>query len=469
VNEQGKRRRTLLWSTVFALLLCCETPATLLAVDETRRNAQVVRTTTLPTVDGRLHDAAWTGATQITAFTQAEPQEGILPSEPTTGLLLYDADFLYIGLRAFDAEPNRIVAKTRQRDSSLDGDDFFAVTLDTFLDRRHGYYFQINPLGTQRDGLIAPDTNTEEDALPYQADWDGIWYAAAVIDETGWTAELAIPVKTIRFDPHSSTWGFNVLRTIARKNEIIRWTAASRNKHVATMGDAGQIENLVGLRQGLGLDLVPAATFKLTRNHRRGRTAVHFDPSLDLFYHVTPAVTLALTFNTDFAETEVDDRQVNLTRFPLFFEEKRDFFLQDANYFRFGGIQTSPLPFFSRRIGLSAEGKPIDLLGGVKATGRVGRVNFGLLDVYMDESRDVPAKNLAVGRATLDVFAESAVGVIFTNGDPDRRGDACSFLPRAHIRVCPFSSIISGNTKTEEGDTACYCLVIRDCCCLVSC
>lgn len=424
MNEQGKRSRLFLWNSVFALILCYGAPARVLAVDENERRAQVMRTTTPPTVDGRLQDSVWTGATTIAAFTQAEPQEGAPPSEQTTVLLLYDAEFLYIGLRAFDAEPDRIVAKTRQRDGSLDGDDSFALTLDTFLDRRHGYYFQINPLGTQRDGLIAPDTNTETDALPYQADWDGVWYAAAVIDKTGWTAELAIPVKTVRFDPRGSTWGFNAQRTIARKNEIVRWTAASRNKHVTAMGDAGRIGNLAGLRQGLGLALVPSATLKLARNHQRARTTAHFEPSLDLFYQATPAVTLSFTLNTDFAETEVDERQVNFSRFPLFFAEKRDFFLQDANYFRFGGIQTSPLPFFSRRIGLSATGEPIDLLGGVKATGRVGRMNFGLLDVYMDEHRDLSAKNLAVGRATWDVFEESAVGAIFTSGDPERRGDA---------------------------------------------
>lgn len=424
MREQRKRHSAFWAGSVLALILCGGLPAGLLAVDETERRARVARASTQPTVDGRVQEAVWLEATHLTAFLQAEPQEGAPPSEQTTVLLLYNADFLYIGLRAFDAEPDRIVAKTRQRDSRLDGDDSFAVTLDTFLDRRHGYYFQINPLGTQRDGLIAPDTDTETDALPYQADWDGIWHAAAVIDKSGWTAELAIPLKTIRFDPSSSTWGFNVQRTIARKNEIVRWTAASRNKHVTAMGDAGQIDNLVGLRQGLGLDLVPSATLKLARNHQRARTAVRFDPSLDLFYHVTPAITLALTFNTDFAETEVDERQVNFTRFPLFFAEKRDFFLQDANYFRFGGIHTSPLPFFSRRIGLSAEGTPIDLLGGVKATGRIGRVNFGLLDVYLDEHRNLPAKNLAVGRATFDVFEESAIGAIFTSGDPERRGDA---------------------------------------------
>lgn len=409
---------------VVVVVLCCGVSVRPSAAGDNSPRVRVVRTTAPPVIDGHLTEAVWAGAAEISAFTQAEPDEGAPPSEQTSVFLLYDSEFLYIGVRAFDSAPEKIVAKARQRDSDLDGDDSLALALDTFHDRRHGYYFQVNPLGTQRDGLIAPDTNTEATKLEYQADWDGIWYAAASINETCWTAEVAIPTKTVRFDPRSPTWGFNIQRTIARKSEIIRWAAARRNKEVITMGDAGRLDNLVGLDKGVGLDLIPSATLKMGRDNRRAKTSVRFDPSLDLFYRVTPAVTLALTLNTDFAETEVDERRVNLTRFPLFFEEKRDFFLQDANYFRFGGIQTSPLPFFSRRIGLSTEGLPVDLLGGMKVTGRVGRVNFGLLDTYMDEAQELPAKNLAVGRATVDVLAESAIGVIFTSGDPTQRGDA---------------------------------------------
>ena len=339
--------------------------------------------------------------------------------------LLFDADFLYIGVRAFDAEPEQIIAKERQRDIEMAGDDSVAVALDPFHDRRRGYYFQVNPLGNRRDGLITPYADTEEGSgLQIQFEWDGIWYAEALIDAQGWTAELAIPMKTISFDPDQPTWGFNVERVIPRKNETMRWTAATRTKQVVTMGDAGQLDGMTGLRQGLGVDVVPYAKFTGRRETPGGNDKFPFELGGDLYYKVTPSVTAALTINTDFAETEVDDRKVNLTRFPLFFPEKRRFFLQDGNYFQFGGGgPTTPLPFFSRRMGLGVDRTPIDLLGGLKVTGEVGRINMGLLSVQADKTDFLNSKNLTVGRASVGFLDESSVGVIFTNGNPLRNAE----------------------------------------------
>jgi len=379
---------------------------------------RMVRAGSPPKIDGRLDEAEWSKATVINGFKQAEPNEGTQPSEKTIVRLLYDADFVYISVRALDSKPNGIIAKERQRDIDLDGDDSIALAFDPFHDRQRGYYFQVNPLGARRDGLITQEREAGSYELAYSVEWDGIWYAEANIDAQGWAVEIAIPIKTISFDPGSASWGFNVERRIARKNEVVRWRAAQRVKRVYSMGDAGELVGLTGLRQGLGLDLIPYAKVKLTHDSEKHSERAEIEPGLDLFYKPTPSVTLALTLNTDFAEAEVDDRRVNLTRFPLFFPEKRAFFLQDANYFRFGGIQTSPLPFFSRKIGLSNEGEPIDLLGGIKATGRMGRLNFGLLDVQMDDFMDLGSKNLAVGRAGLDVGQESSAGLIFTHGDP---------------------------------------------------
>lgn len=321
---------------------------------------RMVRADSPPKIDGRLDEAIWSKATVINGFKQAEPNEGTEPSEKTIVRLLYDVDFVYISVRASDSKPNGIIAKERQRDIDLDGDDSIALAFDPFHDRQRGYYFQVNPLGTRRDGLITQEREAGSYELTYSVEWDGIWYAEASIDAQGWAAEIAIPIKTISFDPGNATWGFNVERRIARKNEVVRWRAAQRVKRVYSMGDAGELVGLTGLRQGLGLDLIPYARVKLTRD-RENTVSAEIEPGLDVFYKPTPSVTLALTLNTDFAEAEVDDRRVNLTRFPLFFPEKRAFFLQDANYFRFGGIQTSPLPFFSRKIGLSDEGEPIDL------------------------------------------------------------------------------------------------------------
>lgn len=383
----------------------------------------MVKTEEPPIIDGHLSETAWERAAVVTELTQAYPNEGAPPSARTEVRLLYDADFLYIGIRAFDSEPEQIIAKERQRDIAMDGDDHIAVALDPFHDLRRGYYFQVNPLGNRRDGLITPNVDTEEGGWQTQFEWDGIWYADAVIDAQGWTAELAIPMKTISFDPNQTTWGFNVERVIARKNETMRWTAATRTKQVVVMGDAGNLEGFTGLRQGLGVDVVPYAKFTGKRETPGGNDKFPFELGGDVYYKVTPSVTAALTVNTDFAETQVDDRRVNLTRFPLFFPEKRRFFLQDSNYFQFGGGAPGPLPFFSRRIGLTADRMPIDLLGGVKVTGQIGRMNFGLLSVQADKMDDLNSKNLSVGRASVGFLDESSVGVIFTNGDPLRNAE----------------------------------------------
>ncbi|TKB72315.1 MAG: hypothetical protein E8D46_14325 [Nitrospira sp.] len=393
------------------------------AVDDSLRRVQMVKTEQPPIIDGRLSDTAWGRAAVLPEFTQAFPNAGAPPSARTEVRLLFDADYVYIGVRAFDSEPEKIIAKERQRDIAMDQDDFVAVALDPFHDRRRGYYFQVNAVANRRDGLITPHTDTENGGLQIQFEWDGIWHAEAVIDEQGWTAELAIPMKTISFDPDQTTWGFNVERVIPRRNETMRWTAATRTKQVVTMGDAGNLEGLTGLRQGLGIDLVPYAKFTGTRETPGGNDTFLFKPGGDLYYKVTPSVTAALTVNTDFAETEVDDRRVNLTRFPLFFPEKRRFFNQDANYFKFAGTEQTPLPFFSRRIGLGLDRTPIDLLAGVKVTGQVGRVNFGLLSVQADKTDGLNSKNLSVGRASMGIFDESSIGVVFTHGNPASKAD----------------------------------------------
>ncbi|MDN5941034.1 MAG: carbohydrate binding family 9 domain-containing protein [Nitrospira sp.] len=401
------------------LLPVAPLPVDASTVKEALNRVRMVKTKAPPDIDGRLSESAWEQAAVVTEFTQAYPNEGTAPSARTEVRLLFDADYLYIGIRAFDSEPDQIVAKERQRDIEMDGDDYVAVALDPFHDLRRGYYFQVNPLGNRRDGLISPYADTEEeDGLRTLFEWDGIWYAEAVIDDQGWTAELAIPMKTISFDPDQTTWGFNVERAIARKNEYIRWTAATRTKQVVTMGDAGQLDGLTGLRQGLGVDFVPYARLTARQETPGGNAQFPFELGGDLYYKVTPSVTAALTVNTDFAQTEVDDRRVNLTRFPLFFPEKRRFFLQDSNYFQFAGGGRMPLPFFSRRIGLDADRMPIDLLGGLKVTGQIGRTNIGLLSIQSDKTDDLNSKNLAVGRASVGFLDESSVGVIFTNGNP---------------------------------------------------
>ena len=270
-----------------------------------------------------------------------------------------------------------------------------------------------NPNGLRQEGLFQ---NISEE----QWNWEGIWYTASTVDERGWITEIAIPFKTLSFDPSNDTWGINFRRAIARRDERTGWVSRNRNSDPST---SGTVVGLTGLEQGVGLDIVPSLSVSERRPFDGSASTTDTDPSLDVFYKITPSLTGALTINTDFSATEVDDRQVNLTRFGLFFPEKRDFFLQDADIFEFGGLEANGRPFFSRRIGLSEEGTPIDLEVGGKLTGRVGRWNIGALSVRQDDTvtaagAAVAPDNATVARASANLLEESNVGMIVTEGNP---------------------------------------------------
>ena len=375
----------------------------------------MVQTASAPNVDGVMDEPVWSDAAVISNFTQVRPREGAQPSEKTEVRLLYDSDHLYLGVRAHDSEPGKIIARQMQRDVNLRSEDRIRFTLDTFHDRRNGYYFAINARGSRQDGLVVARSTQ---GGGYEPEWDGIWEGQSSIDDLGWVTEIAIPTKTLNFDPKSEVWGFNIERDIERKGERVRWSGPTRNKHVTRMSDAGEITHLRNLTQGRGIDFIPYAKLNYRSDDRANRDDLDAKPGFDLFYKITPAITAALTVNTDFAETEVDTRQVNLTRFPLFFEEKRDFFLQDATIFGFAKIDRSPVPFHSRRIGLTPRREPLDILAGGKLTGRIGRMNFGLLNVQVDEFDELDSKNLSAARANINLFGESETGIILTHGDP---------------------------------------------------
>ncbi|MBZ0172019.1 MAG: DUF5916 domain-containing protein, partial [Phycisphaerales bacterium] len=247
--------------------------------------------------------------------------------------------------------------------------------------------------------------------------WDGIWEAKTSIDDRGWSAEIRVPLATITFK-NDRAWGLNVARTIGRKHETVRWRNWRREGSIREVSQAGTLDALEGLEQGRGLTIKPFTTAKYDGHDGE----LDVEPGMDLFYKITPQITLALTYNTDFAETEVDDRVVNLTRFPTFFPERRDFFLEDAGLFDFGGVRRSPRPFFSRRIGI-AGGEEKGILAGVRLTGRHGALRFGAMTVQMDPDDALGDKNLSVLRLQHDVLEESSVGMIVTHGDPARHGD----------------------------------------------
>ena len=377
-----------------------------------------------PTIDGALDDPAWETATVIDAFRQATPKEGAEPSERTEVRITFDKDAIYVAFHNFDREPEALLAAVMARDQSLRSDDRVNLIFDTFHDHRNAVLFTTNPNGARFDGII-------ENNGSFKSEWDGIWSADSRIDETGWTCEFRIPFKTLSFDAESPVWGMNLMRAIRRRNEEVRWASARQNKSLIDVSEAGDLTGLTGIEQGVGLDFIPSTSLGWTHDRFESRSYGNLDPSFDAFYRVTPSVTAALTVNTDFSDTAVDTRQVNLSRFNLFFPETRDFFLQDAGIFDFpvavNSDSANGTPFFSRRIGIAEDGDVVDLRAGAKVTGRVGPINFGLLDVQMAGHRDVDAKNLAVGRVKYNFGEESFLGLISTHGDPNTNGSNSLF------------------------------------------
>jgi hypothetical protein len=381
----------------------------------------VARAAAPPAIDGRIDASEWATATVVEDFHQVEPIEFASPSERTRVYVMIDADNIYIAARMWDSEPAQVAARSLRQGEALNDDDVFGVALDTFNDRRNGYWFSVNPNGVRRQAIFQNTTTRN-------FDWRGIWHTMSSRDSEGWVTEMAIPVKTLAFNPASDTWGINFRRKIERRQEFMAWV--SRNQQVNPSA-SGTATGMTGFNQGIGLDIVPSVSLKQQRVFDPENTEHSIEPSLDVFYKITPALTAALTVNTDFSATEVDDREVNLTRFGLFFPEKRAFFLQGADIFEFGRLTNAGndteiagsslangRPFFSRRIGLSGRGEPVDLDVGGKLTGRIGDWNVGLLDVAQSAYGTVDARNLFVGRAVANVLEESSLGLILTNGDP---------------------------------------------------
>jgi hypothetical protein len=395
----------------FALALAAASPA---AADEPPR-IRIGWSERVPELDGQIDPAEWAEAGHIEKLTQATPNPGTQATQRTEIWIMTDGKTLYIGARLWDTNPEEIVAQRMLRDGETRYDDRFGFTIDPFLDRQNGYFFQTNANGVRRDSLI--EGNRVDSA------WDTRWFVKTSVDAEGWTAEIALPFSSINFDPGADVWGLNIARGIRRNDEIDRWSDPVRERFLVAMGRAGYLEGMSGLDQGLGIQIIPNLTLRRTEDEVDNSGDTDVEPSLDAFYKVTPSFTTALTVNTDFSEVAVDDRQVNLTRFGLFFPEKRDFFLQDALIFDFGNIVQNGRPFFSRRIGLSRDGDARDILAGAKATGRVGPFKVGLIDVVVDERSQVDQANLLIARAAANVLGESTIGGIMTHGNPDANGD----------------------------------------------
>ena len=372
-------------------------------------------------VDGVLDEPEWQTAPKIGELTQREPANGERPTERTEVTLLRDRDYLYIGVMCFDSDPDGIIGTQMARDANLSADDRIEIVLDTYRDRRNAFYFATNPAGALVDGLLFANGQSN-------MDWDAIWDVRISRTDLGWSAEFAIPFKSLSFAAGQTEWGFNIARRIQRKLEEDRWSGARLETVFQQVSEAGEITNLEGITQGIGLDIRPFVGGRWLHAGTDGKDTVTGRPGLDMFYNFSSNLKLSATANTDFGETEVDTRQINLSRFSLFFPEKRTFFLEDVGVFAFSNTSVrgpaflnpprfEVIPFFSRRIGLlSGFEIPVDF--GAKLTGRVGRAEMGVLEIRTRDAGIMSAKNFFVGRAKVNFLEQSYIGGIITDGNP---------------------------------------------------
>ncbi len=381
--------------------------------------AQVLRIdrSQAPVLDGDLDETIWGQATPIGGLTTVEPVDGLQPSEGTRVRILQDGETLWMAIECMDSDPHGIRATQRARDANLNPDDRVEWFFDTFHNRRRAYWFQVGAAGSLGDSLIGPSS--------FNKDFDTIWDGRVRRTPRGWQAEVAIPFRSLGFAEGQDTWGFNLRRLRRTANEEYRWANARQGQRFFTVAEAGELGGLQGASQGLGLDVVPFVSVGATRS-RQVDASYDVDPDAggDVFYRITPSLVASITAYTDFAETENDSPQINLGRFPLFFPEKRDFFLKDAGQFRFGNGSRDFRPFFSRRIGLDGDGREIPLLFGAKLAGEAGPWRLGVLGVHTDKTVDVSSrKTLGVARAQYAVAEQTTVGAIVTHGRPTDSGD----------------------------------------------
>ncbi len=396
------------------------------------RRLPAVRVTLPIVIDGQLDEAAWRDAPLATGFIQNEPHAGEPASERTDVRILYDDTYLYIGVFAEEPEPSRIIVNELRKDFDAATSDTFMVLIDTFHDGRNGYQFATNPLGAKHD------VQNANDGREINASWDGIWDVKTRIAAEGWYAEMAIPFRTLKFpSAPTQTWGINFLRRIRHRNEDSHWAPLPRFYRINRVSLAGTLEGLQGLHPGKNVRVKP---YVLGSRSDVGassgsRRKLDGDAGVDVKYALATNVTWDSTINTDFSQVEADEQQINLTRFSLFFPEKREFFLENSGIFQFGstgstssggasatsgrqnGIQQDLVFFFSRRIGLSDAGQAIPILAGSRLTGRAGRFAVGAVSIQQRRQDALPATNFTALRLRRNVFASSDVGVMFLNKD----------------------------------------------------
>jgi hypothetical protein len=387
--------------------------------------ARATPTTERMVIDGRLDEASWSRAEPLTDFVQSVPFTGLPASQRTVARILFNADHLYVGAVCYDTEIEKMMIAGLEHDFNSGAGDIFGVTLDTFLDRRNSFLFLVNPGGALRD------EHTMNDSRNVNAAWDAVVSVKTSVTDSAWIVEMDIPLTTLRFaaDRAEQSWGINLLRRVRRVNESSYWSPLDRRYVIHRMSRAGTLTGLAGLRQGRNLTAKPFVVATRTEGAPPLVPGgdVGFDAGGDLKWGLSAGLTLDLTYRTEFSQVEVDQEQVNLTRFSLFFPERRDFFVENAGSFSFGDVTErnyrmgSSLQeftlFHSRRIGLK-DGRPLPILGGVRLTGRTGRNDVGLLTMQTTSTPEAPSENVAVARVRRNLFGNSDVGVIILNRQP---------------------------------------------------
>lgn len=410
-NRQGKS----LLVSIFLLIFFC---LSAFGQDEGRPQILCFPVQESVRLDGWLNEDDWDRADSIIIASMVEPEENGMPTYPTVVKILVDQKNIYIGLICFDDQPDQIVSFSKARDAELENEDHIKLILDTYRDGRNGYIFAINPFGARYDALVSFNGEFEN------PNWDGAWDAKTQINEQYWSAEIRIPVSTLTFRRGLDSWGFNIQRRIQRYLEVNRWTAISRDYTLGQTIHAGLLNELPEFNLGIGLTPTLSGLVKAT--HKRNEaTNYKWTPSLDVTQRISSDITAQLTVNTDFAETEVDSRQTNLTRFPVLYPEKRQFFLEGADIYDFGlSLGRSFMPFFSRRIGLH-EGQEVPILWGGKINGKIKNTHFGSL-VTQTAAVDsiLPRTSMGVVRVKQNILKESSFGMIATMGDPAGRHQA---------------------------------------------
>lgn len=428
-----------------------------------RPTARATRTPRPIIVDGKLDEAEWALAEPMRHFVQQLPQTGYPARFQTEARVLYDADHIWIGAINFDPNPEQAITVGLERDFNSGNSDLFGLVLDTFLDRRNSFLFLVNPHGAVRDEQTYNDSRNVIDA------WEGIVHVKTSMNDSSWVVELEIPTRTLRFDASKAIqdWGLNLIRRVRRVNETSYWAPLERQYRVHRMSKAGTLTGLEGLHQGRNLLLKPFALGGRSKGLQVPSSSLgaRYDAGGDLKYGVSPSLTLDLTYNTDFSQVEVDQEQVNLTRFSLFFPERREFFIENSGAVQFGDVQERNLRtiatlrdfslFNSRRIGLTSDGRPIPIIGGGRLSGRVGDSEVALVNMQTERAFGLPAENFTVARVRRNLFGTSDIGIMALNRQATDTGlFNTSFGIDANIRPLRNTVINSYYSRSEANGTS---------------